>query len=116
MTPLEIGKFNRRVTIQRKVAAQDAWGQPADTWEDVATVWAWVKAPTGMGSIQSEFMSDSGEVSRSQYSIRIRWLEGITPKMRVVLGSTIFDIRTVIYDFADRKYVDMVVAEGANNG
>jgi SPP1 family predicted phage head-tail adaptor len=116
MTPLDIGKFNRRVTIQKKVTGTDDWGQPSEDWEDVATVWAWIKAPTGMGTINSEYMSDAGEVSSTKYSIRIRWREDVTAKMRVLCAGRTFDIRSVIYDMVDRKFVDLIVAEGINNG
>ena len=37
---MKAGTLNRRVTIQRRVPGQDEAGQPIDTWEDMATVWA----------------------------------------------------------------------------
>ena len=113
---MKAGQLNRRVTIQQRSSEADDWGQPKEAWSDVCMVWAWVKAPTGMGTINSEFMAESGEVSRTLYSIRIRYRNNITAKMRCVCDGTVFDIRSVIPDIAGHKYVDLVVAEGANNG
>lgn len=113
---MKAGQLNRRVKIQKKASGVDDYGQPVETWEDYATVWAWLKAPTGMGTANSEFMAESGEVSRTLYSIRIRYRDDITAKMRCVCDGTVFDIRSVIPDIAGHKYVDLVVAEGASNG
>lgn len=48
---MRAGALNRRVTIQKRVQGQDDWGQPIDTWQDVATVWANIAGQTGLGSI-----------------------------------------------------------------
>ena len=114
---MQAGNLNRRITIQQKVSGVDSWGQPVDDWKDLAKVWAWFKAPTGRGTLSAEFQAESGEVSRAQYSIRIRYREDVTAKMRVVdTQGRIYDIRQVIPDVAGREYVDLVVGTGANNG
>lgn len=113
---MKAGQLNRRIKIQKKAKGVDDFGQPVDTWEDYATVWAWLKAPTGMGTINSEFATKAGDVSKTQYSIRIRYRTDITAKMRVVLGSVIFDIRSVIPDEAGHEYTDLVVVSGMNRG
>lgn len=113
---MEAGQLNRRVKIQKKASGVDDYGQPVETWEDYATVWAWIKAPTGMGTITSEYQSESGDISRSQYSIRIRYRLDVTAKMRAVCEGTIYDIRSVIQDMAGHEYTDLVVAVGMNNG
>lgn len=114
--PLAIGNFNRRVTIQYLSSEADDWGQPKKEWLDLCTVWAWIKAPTGMGTITSEYQSESGDISRSQYSIRIRYHSDVTAKMRAVCEGTIYDIRSVIQDMAGHEYTDLVVAVGMNDG
>ncbi len=114
---MRAGALDRRVTFQKKVSGTDSWGQPIDTWEDVATVWAWVKAPSGMGSLTSEYMADSGEVSAAQYSVRIRYREDLTHDMRMLdAQGRLYDIRQVTPDVAGREFTDIVVAAGANNG
>jgi SPP1 family predicted phage head-tail adaptor len=40
---MQIGKLRQRVTIQAATSADDVYGQPHDTWADVATYWAQVK-------------------------------------------------------------------------
>ena len=46
---MKAGDLNRLVRIERRVDGEDAAGQPLQTWEPVASVWASVRAPKGMG-------------------------------------------------------------------
>lgn len=34
------GKLDRRITLQRATTAPDEYGEPIETWADLATVWA----------------------------------------------------------------------------
>ena len=40
MRPLQIGRHRQRVTLQDLVEAPDTYGQPIQSWVDVATIWA----------------------------------------------------------------------------
>lgn len=41
---MNIGRMDRRITLQSATVVQDQWNHPVQTWADVATVWA-TKAP-----------------------------------------------------------------------
>ena len=84
------GRLNRRVTIQSVTETPDSFGEPAETWSDVATVWAAIEPILGEEFFQSGYWS--GEVS---HRITIRHLSGITTKHRVKYGSRVFDIKAV---------------------
>ena len=100
---LAAGKLNRRVTIQRPGATQDAAGQPVEAWIDVATVWAGVLMLSGLETIKAD-----GPVSQVKASVRIRWRTDIDAGMRVVLGSSVFAIKAVIRDEVRREFIDLV--------
>lgn len=109
-------KLNRRITIQRKVTTQDGLGQPIESWVDVCKLWAHIKTITGSGFMSQEFTAGGKEVSRPTASIRIRRREDITPDMRVLHQGVIYEIRVVLPDLQDNRFVDLGVAAGANRG
>ena len=109
---LDAGKLNRRITIERRVAGEDAAGQPIEGWEPVATVWADIRTPTGLGAVRD--MQGDIAASLTRYSIRIRFREGLDTGMRVVTQGQVFDVKQVRMDYAERIWTDLVceVAEG----
>lgn len=96
------GLLNSRVTVQQQSAAQDALGQPVNTWSTLATVWADVRHTSGIEAIK-----DNAIASVARASIRVRYRSGITTAMRVVHGSTTYNIVAVLPDVGGKEYVDL---------
>lgn len=100
---MDAGKLNRRIVIQSQTATQDAIGQPLpDTWTTFATVWAHIKFNSGYESIKGEAVA-----SIARASMRIRYREDITNKMRVTHNSITYEIKAVMPDEAKREFVDL---------
>lgn len=99
---MDAGKLNRRVKIQQLAAGQDALGQPVQTWSDLATVWANIKFNSG-----SETIKATAESSTAKASIRVRYRADITAGMRVLHGTTVFNIVAVLPDEQSRQHVDL---------
>lgn len=116
MGKVAAGRLNRRVTFQRKTLTTDDWGQPIESWADVATVWANVRTISGVGFVNNEFQAGGSEVSRTTASIRIRKRNDITHDMRVLVGSSIYDIRAVLPDEEGDEYMDLACSIGASEG
>lgn len=112
---LSSGSLSRRIRIERRVAGTDAAGQPLDTWELVAELWASVKGQTGMGVIR-ERLQDNVEASINAYSFRIRFREDLDAGMRVVYGGRPYDIKQVRLDLDRREWTDLVCEQGGSNG
>lgn len=100
---MRAGTLRHRITIQRQTETQDGGGQPLDQWTDVTTVWADVRSPTGLGAIKAD-----AQAQVVKTSIRIRWRTDIASGMRVVFGSTVYEIGAVLPDHAGREFVDLV--------
>jgi SPP1 family predicted phage head-tail adaptor len=100
---MQIGKLNRLVTIQQLAAGQDAAGQPVQTWSTLATVWANIRHLSGVETIKA-----GAETSAVKASIRIRRRTDVTTAMRVVHGSTTYEIKAVLPDEECRERVDLV--------
>lgn len=108
---LDAGSLNRRITVQKKGAGEDEWGTPLpNVWIDVCRPWASIKNLSGLGAIKAD-----AEASVVKTSIRIRYRTDITAGMRVLHGSTVYDIKAVLPDAAGREFIDLVceVVHGA---
>lgn len=101
-TAMQAGRLNRLVTIQAPAAGQDAIGQPLPTWAEHVKVWADIRHPAGLETIKA-----GAVVSVVQASIRIRYRTDITAAMRVLDGSTVYQITAVLPDSAGRRRVDL---------
>lgn len=98
---MNAGNLDQRINIERHSTGTDALGQPVETWELVAAVWANIKNQSGLSAIKAE-----SDVSVVKTSIRIRH-RTIDAGMRVAHGADIYDIRAVLPD-GKKQYVDLV--------
>jgi SPP1 family predicted phage head-tail adaptor len=86
------GKLRNRITIQKlNDTIKDEYNRPTTDWDDFATVWAAVEPLKGR-----EYLLAQNTNTELTVRIRIRYLPGITPGMRVKYGERIFDIQSVI--------------------
>jgi len=90
---MRAGSMRHAVTIQSPTKSQDSTGSIVSTWADFAETRASIEPISGR-----EFFSAAQVRSDVTTRIRIRFLEGVTPKMRVVHGSDYYDIQSVLPD------------------
>ena len=90
---MHIGKLNKRITIQQNTNITDSEGTVTEGWQDFKKVWASIVPLTLR---YREFMSAQALNSEITMQIKIRYTSGITPKMKVLYGSRIFEIIAVI--------------------
>ena len=100
---MKAGDLNNLVTIQARQAGQDAVGQPLSGWSTFARVWADVRRFNGL-----EMIKAGAAVSVVKASIRIRRRGDVTNGMRVLVGSTSYEVESVIQDEVKREYTDLV--------
>lgn len=108
------GKLDKRVTIQQLSAASPARndvGEPNETWVAVATVWASVEPLQGR-----EYWAQQQIQSEVSIRLRIRYRSGLTTKMRVVYGSKIFDIKSIIDPQEKHEELQLMCSEGVTSG
>lgn len=80
-----------RITIQARAATQDAFGQQAVTWSDVATVWAGIEHIDGRETVASGTVNPAATAK-----ITIRFRADVTPAMRVTYRGDAYDIVAVL--------------------
>lgn len=90
--------MNSLIEIRQRDAGADAGGQPLKTFNTVvASLWAEIRHPSGVEQVRA-----GAQVSVVQASIKVRRRDGITPGMRAVHGSAVYDIRAVLPDEIER--------------
>ena len=108
---MRAGQLRHLIALQALVPGQDSVGQPVQAYSTVASVHADIRYPKGLESTLSNM-----PVGVTTASIRIRYRPGVVPTMRVLHGSTVFDIKAVLPDPTGRIYLDLSCESGANNG
>lgn len=88
---MRIGNLRNYVTIQKPTETFDSNLELITTWSTFATVWASIEPLIGR-----EFWASRQVSAETTGKIRIRYLSGLTPKMRILDGSTIYEIEAVI--------------------
>jgi len=88
---VRIGKLRHRITIEQVSETQDPDGSVIESWSTYATVQASIEPISGR-----EYVAAQSTQADVTHRIRIRYLSGIVPKMRVSYNSRIFDILSVI--------------------
>lgn len=83
-----LGALRHRVTLEAPQRADDEGGGATVTWMPVVTLWAEIRPRTG----REVFEADQAG-GRVTHDIRVRYRAGLTPAMRFVAGSRVFDIR-----------------------
>ena len=78
MMPINIGKLDRRIELQRRNENQDESGQPVRTWGTYATVWTRILQPG-----QKEFFASDKPNTEIIQIFKIRYRAGILPTDRI---------------------------------
>lgn len=84
------GRLRHEVEIQQPGSATESrFGAPSSTsgWSTFKTVWARIVPLTG-----SERFEARQTFEKVDHRIETRWLDGVTPEMRVKYGSRVFEI------------------------
>lgn len=91
---MEAGRLRHRVTIEEKSVTRDTYGGEVVTWETFATVWGDVSPMVGR-----EYLEGRQEGAEINTRVRIRYLAGVRPEMRVKWadddGTHYYDIQSV---------------------
>jgi SPP1 family predicted phage head-tail adaptor len=88
---MNIGRLKHRVVLQKKTVTEDAIKQQSESWIDYAYIWASIEPLTGR-----EYFAARQENTEVTTRVTIRYLKGVTPDMRVVFGTRVFEALSVI--------------------
>lgn len=102
---METGRLNRRITIQRRLATLDDYGQESSVWRDIATVWANVRPIGGREKMRSMALE-----STLTHTVLVRYRADLLPSVdadawRIVYGDRILQITASVDQNDERKYI-----------
>ncbi len=84
---MQAGRLDRKITIETPTDVQSGTGVVTQTWATFATPWAEVRPVRGQERFAAAQVA--GEIDQV---FRIRWLSGVTRKMRISYDSLTWDI------------------------
>lgn len=103
--------LRHRITLQNRLATNDGFGQETQRWLDVLSCRASVEpAP------RQEQVSGEAQISARTHIVTIRYRPGITARMRIIYGSRILEVGSVI-DLDERHFwLQLDCTEGMTAG
>lgn len=87
---LNIGKLDRRITIERQTETVSPSGDVVKAWTPIATVWAEV-----LQSTANEFFTGYGEAETGTVIFHVRYRPGITTADRVTYAGSAYDLKEI---------------------
>lgn len=100
------GSLRHRVTIESPTETQDEYGAVSLTWSTVAVVYAEIVPLTGREKIHAEQQS-----SDLSHRVTVRYLSGVTPRMRVLFGARVLEVSSVRDIDERRRWTEMLCRE-----
>jgi SPP1 family predicted phage head-tail adaptor len=105
-------KLNQRITIQRRQAGQDGYGQETTAWTDVCTVWAEAEPLRG----REQFLAQQTQV-QADVRFVIRYRSDIDAAMRVLWRGQPHGIAAPPADIkAGRQWLEIMATSGGGDG
>lgn len=104
---LSAGRYNKVINIQSPQNLRNEYGSYTTTWQPFATVRASIEPIQGR-----EYWSGPFQLGENIIRIRLRYLPGITRKMRVMYGDRIFVIYSVIDSKEAHREIQLMCKEG----
>lgn len=104
--PQRAGLFRHYMTIQEASISRSAMGTEIKTWGTLAQVWAEIRPIRGGEAVEAQ-----QDWSTVQCRIRIRHRTDVTPQMRIVYGSRLFEILAVTDPAERREILELTCTE-----
>lgn len=105
---LDPGTLDRRIRIERPIAAEGFDGAGSGEWEEVITVWANVQDALPS---RGERLAEGINVASRPARVRIRYREGITSAMRFVMDGRIMEIVSGPAELGRREALEFMVVD-----
>jgi SPP1 family predicted phage head-tail adaptor len=111
--PVKLGKFDQRITLQRRIEQRNVIGETEITYLNAISAWAAVEPLTGR-----ELFAAQQTQSEITTRIRMHWQRGISERMRVVHITSyrtprtqdVYDVLSVIDDRSAHEELQLMCA------
>ena len=103
---MKAGKLKHLGTIQEAAITRNAVGEETQTWSTRATGWFQILPLSG-----KEFIAAQQTNAEVTHSIRGRWVDGVTAKMRLLVGARVFEFLAVMNWSEENKELRIMAKE-----
>ena len=103
------GELKHRVSIQSESTAVDSYGEPTGSWSTDSTVWASVKPRSA-----NEQETGDGQTGVVTISVIMRYTSDASPKKRLLFGSHVLGIISVINVDERNEHLELICQEEIN--
>lgn len=87
------GRKRNLVSIQRVTETKNSYGEGVETWSVYANAWASITPISGR-----EYYQAQAAQAEATHKVVVNYISGVVPKMRVLFGSRILRIESVLND------------------
>lgn len=108
---MRAGALRHSLVIEQPTESQNSHGDPVPTWSTFATVYGSLEPLSGREVFAAAQLT--GEITARA---RIRYLSGVTEKMRISFDSKIYAITAVIDRDLRHRELELLLSEGLTNG
>lgn len=95
----QVGKLRHRLILEEPVRLDDEAGGASETWREVATLWASIRARSGKETLAADQFA-----GRVNSEITIRYRPDVVPAMRFRSQNRIFAILAVLDEDGRRRW------------
>lgn len=103
---MRAGRRNTKVLIESKTSTINSYGDPVDTWATFSTQWVEIASQSG-----KEFLNAKEQNSSVSMVLTSRYVDGVTPEMRINYGGRYFNILAVFDPFNNREQLKIYCDE-----
>lgn len=103
---LRAGRLREQVTIQSATKTQDGYGQPIEAWGTFAA-WQCEVAPLR----GREYLAAKQYNAQTTHKLTGHWISGVLPTMRVLWGTRVLRIESVINQGERNRTLELMCIE-----
>lgn len=109
---MRAGALRHRVRIQTRSATADNYGEPAQTWTTTHT-----DVPASVEPLSGREMITAAAVqSAITHRVRMRYAAGVDAAARVLFGTRVLDVQSVINVDERGRELELMCTEGLTQG
>lgn len=104
--PLQIGQLRHQISLQSPTNSQNEYGEQTQSFDTYATIWAFIEPLSGRELLHAQQISEEID-SR----ITIRYNSSVISEHRILFGTRIFEIKTIINPEERNEYQQLYCKE-----
>jgi len=105
---MRAGQLRHRITIEANGQTRNEYGELVEDWSPLATVWASKEDLSGREQFQGQQFN---AVVTTKFAIRYR--DDVTAAMRILLGSTVYNIESIQDPTGRKETLFLLCSHGA---